>query len=222
MCYSVCVACPFMDQCIKACCFEYQTRLWLAPPAPLCWTDCTWTLSSLHNRNASFPLSSPRTTVVLFNSSPSRPLLAQHAACWGSLSKQRLPVLPHAKCMTAAKHKRRVGSSSVSQSRYRFSNPILLYPETLFSCVTVAEGVRKEGKIKMLLSSMCLFSSFSTEHKSFCLITLRGGSRFPSKTRLSLVFPWEHSWIYLQYSAGTRRGSFGGPFFWSYKSKTAL
>lgn len=40
----------FTDQCIKACCFEYQTRLWLAPPAPLCRADCTWSLSSLHNR----------------------------------------------------------------------------------------------------------------------------------------------------------------------------
>jgi len=27
MCCSVCVACPFMDQCIRARCFEYQTRL---------------------------------------------------------------------------------------------------------------------------------------------------------------------------------------------------
>lgn len=57
--------------------------------------------------------------------------------------------------MTAAKHKRRVGSSSVSQSRYRFSNPILLYPETLFSRVTVAEGVREEGERKRLKCS-CL------------------------------------------------------------------
>lgn len=45
MCYSVCAARPFMDQCIKARCFEYQTRLWLAPPAPLWRTDCTWSLS---------------------------------------------------------------------------------------------------------------------------------------------------------------------------------
>lgn len=36
-----------------------------------------------------------------------------------------------------------------------FSNPILLYPETLFSFVTVAEGVRKEGERKRLKCS-CL------------------------------------------------------------------
>lgn len=97
MCYSVCAAHPFMDQCIKARCFEYQIRLWLAPPAPLCWTDCTWSLSSPHtNRLPQKCLlphkSSLRTAVVLFNSSPSRPLLAQQAACWGSLSKQRSPL----------------------------------------------------------------------------------------------------------------------------------
>lgn len=66
-----------------------------------------------------------------------------------------LPALPHAKFMTAAKHKRRVGSSSVSRSRYRFSNPILLYPKTLFSSVTVAEREREEGEKKGLKCS-CL------------------------------------------------------------------
>ena len=101
MCYSVCAARPFMDQCIKAGCFEYQTRLWLAPPAPLCRADCTWSLSSPHsNRLPQKCLPPPQhthtpsrlsTTVVLFNSSPSRPLLAQHAACRGSLGKQRSP-----------------------------------------------------------------------------------------------------------------------------------
>lgn len=85
---------PFMDQCIKACCFEYQTRLWLAPPAPLCRTDCMWSLSLLHSnrlkKKCLLPSpSSLRTTVVLFNRSPSRPLLAQHAACRGPFSKQR-------------------------------------------------------------------------------------------------------------------------------------
>lgn len=47
------------------------------------------------------------------------------------------------------------GSGSVSQSRYRFSNPILAYPKTLFGCVTVAEGVRREGERKRLKCS-CL------------------------------------------------------------------
>lgn len=196
MCYSVCAARPFMDQCIKACCFEYQTRLWLAPPAPLCWTDCTWSLRSPHTNSLPQkcllpPPSSLRTTVVLFNSSPGRPLLAQHAACRGWLARQRSPRSPHAKFMTAAEYKRRAGASSVSQSRYRFSNPILLYPKTLFSCVTVAERVREEGerkKIKVFLSSTCLFSSCSAEYKSFFLITVRRGSRLPSTTGLSLVF----------------------------------
>lgn len=145
MCSSACVARPFMDQCIKARCFEYQTRLWLAPPAPLCWTDCTWSLlHRLPQKCLLPPPSGPRTTAVRFNSGPGRPLLAQHAACRGSLSKQRSPRSHMQNLWLQRNTKGERGSSSVSQSRYRFSNPILLYPETLFGCVTVAEGVREE------------------------------------------------------------------------------
>ena len=122
--------------------------------------------------------------------------------------------------MTAAKHKRRAGSSSVSHGRYRFSNPTLLYPKTLFSCVTVAEGVREE--IKVFLPCMCLFSSCSTEYKSFCLITVRRGSRLPSTAGPPLVFPCTPEEALGSTYSGWRwrLGTFF--FFRSYKSSAFL
>lgn len=142
---SVCAARPFTDQCINACCFEYQTRLWLAPPGA-----------------AELPhvvtLATPglRAAVAPFNSTP------PPTACkiYDCDEKEK-------------KHKRRAGSSSVSQSRYRFSNPTLLYPQTLFSCVTVAGGVRGEGEQRERLKCSCLARVYfhparHSKRASFC------------------------------------------------------
>lgn len=100
-------------------------------------------------------------------------------------SQQCSPTLSHAKFMTAAKHKRRVGSSSVSRSRYRFSNPKVLYPKTSFGGVT---GSRSEGSGREEEKCSCLaWVYFHPLLQSFFFITVRRGSRLPSSTGLSLV-----------------------------------
>lgn len=189
MCNSACVARPFTDQCIKARCFEYQTRLWLAPPAPLCWTDCMWSLSSLHTnclpQKCLLLPEQPENHCVLFNSSPSHPLLARHAACRGSLGKQRSPC-SYVQNLWLQQNTKEERDPVLSRGAdIGFQIPDSYIPRHC-SAVSVAEGVRKEGKIKVFLSNTCLFSSYSTEYKSFCL-TVRRGSRLPSTTGLPLV-----------------------------------
>lgn len=96
MCYSVCAARPFMDQCIKAGCFEYQLGFGLHLQR-LCveqiargHSPCCAAVASTEMPFP--PTNSLRSNAVLFDSS-GRPLLAQRAACWGPFQSA---VFPHA------------------------------------------------------------------------------------------------------------------------------
>lgn len=191
MCYSVCAARPFMDQCIKACCFEYQTRLWLAPPAPLCRTDCMWSLSLLHSnrlkRNAfSPPRAARRTTVVLFNRSPSRPLLAQHAACRGPFSKQRSP-RSHMQNLWLQRNTKEERDPVLSRGAdIGFQIPNSCTPR---HCSTVWLWQKEWGKTEReeKKCSCLAWVYFHPVLQSFFFLTVRRGSRLPSTTGLSLV-----------------------------------
>lgn len=124
-----------MDQCITACCFEYQTRLGMP--------------NRLHMVN--FPRSAPVTSEEMPpHPSPQaareplrRCLTAAPAALsWHSTAPAEAPFRwssapPHARMQNLwlqqnTKEARDLGAD------IGFSNPKLLHPETLFGCVTVA------------------------------------------------------------------------------------
>lgn len=122
------------------------------------------------------PQRSPRATMELFNSSPSRRLLPLRAACRVSLCKQRSPH-SHAKFMTAARHKRRARSSSVSRRRYRFSNPTVLHPQILFVCVTEEERKnRGRGRLKRFPPTCVYFHPALQSKRVSVLLQLKEGA----------------------------------------------
>lgn len=228
-----------MDQCIKAR-FEYQTSLWVAPPAPLCRTDCMWSLALLHSncllQKCLFcpppllhtlqkpPLCCLIAALALPSLSPLSLCLSLPVFFFAAESRSVSSALSRSltckiyDCSTVTKEER--GSSSVSQSRYRFSNPIVLYPRILFSGVTVAE--REKGRLKCSTGTRVYFHPALRSIRASVSLHLKEWADSPAplgclSSSHALRRRFSHMHIYIQYTYTEDMGILGFFFFWCYK-----